>query len=56
VSNFLSSLHILDISSQSNSRVCKDLFTFCRLPFCSIDSVLSLAKSFEFHKVPLTNC
>jgi hypothetical protein len=52
MSNFLSSLYILEISRGIGCRVGEDLFSFCRLPFCSIDGVLSLAKAFQFYKVP----
>ena len=32
--------------------VSEDVFPFCRLPFCLIDSVLCLTETFQFHEVP----
>ena len=53
VSNFLSSLCILDISPVRN-RVGQDIFTFCWLVFCPTDGVLSLAIPFSFMRSHLS--
>ena len=45
--------------SSVRCRTSEDIFQFCRLVFCLINGVLSLAKSFfffQFLEVPLINC
>jgi hypothetical protein len=53
VSNFLSSLYILDINPLGDVELVKVFSSSCRLLFCLIDSVLSLAKAFQFDGVRL---
>jgi hypothetical protein len=54
VSNFLSSLYILDITP-IGYRIGKDLFPLCWLPFGLIDSVLCLTEALQFYEVLFVN-
>ena len=57
VSNFLSSLYILEIRPLTNvGGVGEALFPFCRLPFCLVDNVLCFTEAFQFQEVPFNNC
>ena len=50
--SFLSSFYILDISPV-RCRIGEDIFPFCRLLFCLIDSVLCIIEAFQFQEVHL---
>jgi hypothetical protein len=55
VSNFLSSLYILDIGPLSDVGIMKILSKSEGCYFCSTDSVLCLTEAFEFHEVSFIN-
>jgi len=54
-SNFLSSLHVLDVSPLSDIGLVKIFFPICWLPFCPNDSVLCLTEALQFYEVPFVN-
>ena len=49
--NFLSSLHILDISPLSDVGLVKIFFPICWLLSCPFDSVLVITEDLQFHEV-----
>ena len=50
MTNFLNSLYILEISSQSDVGLVGDLFPFCRLLFSLVDHVLYFTEAFSFRR------
>lgn len=54
ISNFLRSLHILEMSSLSDVGLVRTFFLFCRLTFCPIDGGLCLTETFPLHEVPFS--